>query len=30
MSVGCQEMSAWMKVAMDECVSGEKVLRLLG
>ena len=28
--IGCQEMPAWMEVAMDERVSGEEVLGLLG
>ena len=28
--IGCQSVSARMEVAMDECVSGEKVLSLLG
>ena len=28
MCIGCQEMPAWMEVAMDERVSGEEVLRL--
>jgi hypothetical protein len=27
--VGCQEMAAWMEVAMDECMGGEKGLSLL-
>jgi hypothetical protein len=27
--VGCLEMPAWMEVAMDECMGGEKGLRLL-
>ena len=28
--VGCQEMPTWMEVAMDECMSGEEDLGLLG
>jgi len=27
---GCHQVSSWMEVAMDECVSGEEVLRLTG
>jgi len=27
--VGCQQMAAWMEVAMDERVSGKEGLRLL-
>jgi hypothetical protein len=27
--VACQEMPAWIEVAMDECMGGEKGLRLL-
>ena len=30
MCIGCQEMPAWMEVAMDERVTGEEVLGLLG
>ena len=29
-SIGKQEMTAWMEVAMDERVSGEEMLGLLG
>jgi hypothetical protein len=27
--MSCKEMSAWMEVTMDECVSGEEVLCLM-
>ena len=27
---GCNEVSAWMEEAMNECVSGEEILGLLG
>ena len=28
--VSCQQMAAWVEVAMDECVSGQEVLGLFG
>ena len=28
--VSCQQMAAWVEVAMDKCMSGEEVLSLLG